>query len=152
MRSIDDILNELDELIDHAWTLPLSGGRSVVDVEKVRELIDDVRLGMPAEIKNARMIVSDRTDIIAAARKESESIIRRAEERARALIDEQEIVRQASQKAAEIVGQAQLKAREMRTATTDFSEAQLKRAEDALLQSYNDVKNARISLKKPNNG
>ena len=42
--SIEEILDQLDELIDRAWSLPLTGGRCVVDADKVRELLDDVRL------------------------------------------------------------------------------------------------------------
>ena len=38
--SIEEILDQLDELIDRAWSLPLTGGRCVVDADKVRELLD----------------------------------------------------------------------------------------------------------------
>ena len=49
--NIEEILDVLDELLDKAWSLPLTGGRCVVDAERVRELIDDIRLNMPTEIK-----------------------------------------------------------------------------------------------------
>ena len=67
--NIDDILDAMDEMLDRAWNLPLTGGRCVVDAEKVRDLIDDIRLNMPAEIKQAKQIVADRTDIISVAKK-----------------------------------------------------------------------------------
>ena len=38
--NIEDILDLLDDMIDRAWSLPLTGGRCVVDAEKVRELLD----------------------------------------------------------------------------------------------------------------
>ena len=41
--NIDEILDVIDELLDRAWSLPLSGGRCVVDADKVRDLIDDIR-------------------------------------------------------------------------------------------------------------
>ena len=41
---IEEILDQLDELIDRSWSLPLTGGRCVVDADKVRELLDDVRV------------------------------------------------------------------------------------------------------------
>ena len=62
--NIDEILDVIDELLDRSWSLPLSGGRCVVDADKVRDLIDDIRLNIPSEIKQAKAIVSDRTDII----------------------------------------------------------------------------------------
>lgn len=49
--NIDEILDVIDELLDRSWSLPLSGGRCVVDADKVRDLIDDIRLNIPAEIK-----------------------------------------------------------------------------------------------------
>ena len=61
--NIEEILDVLDELLDKAWSLPLTGGRCVVDAERVRELIDDIRLNMPTEIKQAKAIVADRRDV-----------------------------------------------------------------------------------------
>ena len=43
--SIEDLLDEIDELLDRAWGLP--GGKSVVDAEKLRVALDDVRLELP---------------------------------------------------------------------------------------------------------
>lgn len=51
MNNIESILNDIDELLEDSWSLPLSGGRCVVDAEKVRELIDSIRMNMPSEIK-----------------------------------------------------------------------------------------------------
>ena len=99
---IEEILDQLDELIDRSWSLPLTGGRCVVDADKVRELLDDVRLNLPTEISQAQSIVADRTAIVEEAKKEAEAIIARAEKRAAALVEEQEIVRQSKNKAAEL--------------------------------------------------
>lgn len=147
--NIEEILDSLDDMLDRAWSLPLAGGRSVVDVEKVRELIDDVRLNMPTEIKQARAIVSDRADIIAGARKEAESIIRRAEEKSKTLIDQEEIVKQAQGKANEILTSAAKQAREMKQNSLEFADKVLTRAEETLIKSINDVKMGRQSVKSP---
>lgn len=93
--NIEDILDLLDDMIDRAWSLPLTGGRCVVDAEKVRELLDDMRLNLPTEIKQAKAIVADRTEIVTVAKREAETIVRRAEERAKALVAQEEITRQA---------------------------------------------------------
>lgn len=93
--NIDDILDAMDEMLDRAWNLPLTGGRCVVDAEKVRDLIDDIRLNMPAEIKQAKQIVADRADIISVAKKEAEDIVHKAEEHAKALVEQEKITKQA---------------------------------------------------------
>ena len=62
--NIEEILDMLDELLDKSWSLPLSGGRSVVDDEKIRELLDDVRLNLPSEIKQAKAIVESGNELM----------------------------------------------------------------------------------------
>ena len=62
--NIDEILNMIDDMLEEAWSLPFSGGRCVVDAQKVKECIEDIRLNLPGEIKQAKMIVADRNDII----------------------------------------------------------------------------------------
>ena len=145
--SIEEILNQLDELIDRSWSLPLTGGRCVVDAEKVRELLDDVRLNMPTEIRQAQSIVADRTEIVDNAKKEAEAIIARAEKRAAALVDEEEIVRQSKNKAAEITQQAQQQCREMRQSAKDFVDNILKNTEESLAASMSEVKNTRNAFR-----
>ena len=145
--SIKEILDQLDELIDRAWSLPLTGGRCVVDADKVRELLDDVRLNMPTEIRQAQSIVADRTEIVNTAKKEAEAIIARAEKRAAALVEEEEIVRQSRSKAAEIVQQAQQQSREMRQSAKEFVDNILKNTEESLAASMNEVKNTRAAFR-----
>lgn len=145
--SIEEILDQLDELIDRAWSLPLTGGRCVVDADKVRELLDDVRLNLPTEIRQAQSIVADRTTIVEEAKKEGEAIIARAEKRAAALVDEEEIVRQSKNRANDILQQAQQQSYEMRQSAKDFVDGILKNTEEALSSSMNEVKNTRLAFR-----
>ena len=145
--NIEEILDMLDELLDKSWSLPLSGGRSVVDDEKIRELLDDVRLNLPSEIKQAKAIVADRADILATAKREADAVVRRAEDRARALIAQEEIIKQAQQKANELLGQSQQKAREMRKGANDFAEDVLRRTEETLGKRLTEVRQARQALR-----
>ncbi|MBC8574988.1 ATPase [Yanshouia hominis] len=145
--NIEEILDMLDELLDKSWSLPLSGGRSVVDDEKIRELLDDVRLNLPSEIKQAKAIVADRADILATAKREADAVVRRAEDRARALIAQEEIIKQAQQKAAEILSQAQTKAKELRNASQDFSDDLLRQSEETLTKLLTEVRTTRQAMR-----
>ncbi len=145
--NIEEILDMLDELLDKSWSLPLSGGRSVVDDEKIRELLDDVRLNLPSEIKQAKAIVADRADILATAKREADAVVRRAEDRARALIAQEEIIKQAQQKAAEILSQAQTKAKELRNASQDFSDDLLRQSEETLSKLLTEVRTTRQAMR-----
>ncbi len=145
--NIDEILDVIDELLDRSWSLPLSGGRCVVDADKVRDLIDDIRLNIPAEIKQAKAIVADRSDIIDNAKKEAEAIVRKAEDRARALVSEQEVVKAAQARASEILSQAQMKSREIRQAAQEYSDGCLMKTEELLVRSLTEVKATRQAFR-----
>ena len=96
--SIENILDQIDEMIDKAWGMPLSGGKCLIEADRLRDMLDDIRGNMPSEIRQAKSIVSDRADIISTAKAEAEDIVRAAEERARALVMQEEVVKQAQQK------------------------------------------------------
>ena len=150
--NVDELLDLMDETLEEATNLPFTGGKRMVDVDKIRDIIDDVRLNMPAEIKQAKAIVADRAEIVAGARRESEGIIKKAEERARAMVDHEEIVRQAQQKAAEILTAAQQQAREMRTTITDYCENMLRQTEEVLTKGACEVKNVSGALRQKSKG
>lgn len=148
--SIDDLLDEIDDEIDKAWSLPLTGGKRAISADWLREKIDDVRANMPSEVRQAKNIVADRAEIISTARREAETIIRKAEERARRMMSEEEVYKQAEAAAAELLAQSQQKAREMRKGATDFAEDILRRTEEVLAGRIGDVRQARQMLRSPN--
>lgn len=144
---IEEILEKMDDLIDNAMQIPLSGGKCVVNADKIRDFIDDIRLNMPMEIKQARAIVSDRTDIIENAKKEADVIVSRAEDKARLIVSESEIVKCSNEKANEIMTTANQKSKELKHAATDFAENVFKATEEMLVASMGEVKKARQSVK-----
>lgn len=145
--SIEQVLDTLDELLDKSWSLPLSGGRCVVDAEKVRDMIDDIRINLPTEIKQAQAIVMDRNEILSGAKKESEQIIRKAEERAKALIAQEEIIKASQSKASDILTQTQIKSREMRHAAHEFSDDLLRATEESLTKALSELRTTRQALR-----
>lgn len=149
-KNIEDILDMLEEMLDAAWALPMSGGKIVVDGEKVREMLEDVRGNLPAEVRQAKAIVADRTEIVNTAKKEAENIIRNAEERRNQILSHEEIVVQAQERANEIQAQTQQRAREMRRSAQEFTEDILRRAEETLTQQVSQVRQARVSLRSKN--
>ena len=144
--NIEEILDMVDDLLDKSLSLPLSGGRSIVDDDKIRELLNDVRQSLPGEIKQARDIVADRSEILSSAKREADALIRRAEDRARALISQETIVKQAQAKANEILIQAQSKSKEMRIASTEFADDILRRSEESLAKLLVDLKETRQAV------
>lgn len=142
--TLDELLEQFDEVLDSGIKIP--GKKTVVDIEKLRAVVDDIRLNIPSEIKQARGIVSDRTEIITTAKREADGIIRNADERAKAMVAEQEIVKLAQEKAAEIISNAQTKSREMRKAAQDFVDDIMKRADEGLTSNLAEIRKTRAAL------
>ena len=46
-RTIEKILDNLDEVLENTWALPLSGGKRVVDIEDIRAFADEIRMNLP---------------------------------------------------------------------------------------------------------
>ena len=146
-NNIENLLLMMEEILDGAWSVPLSGGKSMVEADRLHELIEDIRLHLPVEISKAREIVNDRKVIMDDAKKEAEMIIRVAEERAKKLVDNDELVKQAQQKANEIMSTAQLQSRELKKAAGDYVDSVLKGCEEQLGKSLNEIRTKRQTLK-----
>ncbi len=145
--NIEDVLDQLDELLDKSWSLPLSGGRCVVDADRVRDFIDDIRINLPSEIKQAQAIVADRAEIVESAKREAEVIIRKAEDQRKALVSGEEVAKAAQQRAAELLQQTKTQTREMRGSAQEYSDNILRTAEEALTKSLTELRASRQALR-----
>ncbi|MBO4431963.1 MAG: ATPase [Clostridia bacterium] len=143
--NIEELLEQFDEVLDSGIKFP--GKKTLVDVEKLHAVVDDIRLNIPNEIKQARGIVADRTDIITTAKREADGIIRNAEERAKEIVSQEEIVKMSQEKAAEIISNAQAKSKEMRRAAQDFVDDIMRRADEGLTSNLGEVRKTRAALK-----
>ncbi len=143
--NMDDLMEQLDEVLETGFKMP--GKRVVVDIEKVRAIIDDMRMTMPTEVKQAKGIVADRADIINNAKREADSIIRVAEERAKAMTAQEEITKLAQAKAGEMLAAAQKKSREMRKAAQDFVDDLMQRSDEQLTANLNEIRKTRAALR-----
>ena len=143
--TLDELLEQFDEVLDSGIKLP--GKKTLVNVEKLRAVVDDIRLNIPSEIKQARGIVADRTEIITTAKREADGIIRTAEEKAKAMVAQEEIVKMAQEKAAEIIANAQSKSKEMRRAAQDFVDDIMRRADEGLTANLGEIRKTRAALK-----
>lgn len=146
--SIENMLESLEEMLVEGMSVPLSGGKRVVDVDAARDIVDDIRINMPQEILQAKAIVQDRAQIVAKAQKEAEEIVRRAEERARHLLDKEEIVHRAQEKARDISQTAQTQAHQLKQTVTQYCDNMLSQTQTQLQKSFNEVKVVKDNLKK----
>ncbi len=144
---IDEILDMMDDMLDDAGTIPFSSKKGAIDVEKMRGCINDIRLNLPDEIRNARNIVSDRKDIVNVANKEAEQIVRKAEERAKVIVSNDEITKAAKAQAVEILNQAQARAKDVKNAANKYIDDILSQSESALQAALTDVRKTKQAVR-----
>ncbi|HIQ59838.1 MAG TPA: ATPase [Candidatus Merdivicinus intestinavium] len=145
--NVDSILAMMEEMLDGAWSIPLSGGKAAIDADRFHELLEDLKMHIPVEVSKAKEIVNDRKIILDEAKKEAEMTIRVAEERAKKMIDHDEIVKQAQAKANELMSTAQLQTRELKKATSDYVDSVLRSTEEQVAKSLSELRSKRQAIK-----
>lgn len=147
MNKIDDILDEMDEALDKAKSFPFAGDKKFVNIDRMRDLIDDVRLHLPAEIKEARAIAFDKERIINGAKEKADAIIRQAEKRAETLVMQDTIVRESKKKALDILTQAKNSAAKITGEASEYADSIMNKTERFMAVVLQDVKKTKNSLR-----
>ena len=145
--NVNELLDTIEDTLEESTSMPLSGGKRLVDVEKVRDYLDDIRANLPGELRQAQQIVNDRAQIVDTANAQAQAIVKKAEERARILVSDAEIVKAAQQRAAEITAAAQSESRTLRQTVTDYCDNMLKTTEETMAENAAQVKNVRANLR-----
>lgn len=146
--SMQELIDALDDVVNEASPMPF-GKRSMVDVGKISDIISDMRMALPLEIRQAQKVVEDKNNIIDDAKREAENIIRKAEERRRELIDESDILKEARRRATEVLGSAEARCSDLRASTDAFADKMLMRVEELLSKDLNDLRLLRQNIASP---
>ncbi len=125
------LLDTLEDILDKSKHIPFTE-KGVVDKEEMLEIIQEIRLKLPDELKQAKWIKEERGRILQEAEKEADDIVREAENRIIAMIDEHEITRKAYDQKAEIIETANEMSREITKGTKDYADGILENLEVAI--------------------
>ena len=128
--NVNELLDTIEDALEESANVPLSGGKRIVDVEQIRDYLDEVRAALPGELRQAQQIVNDRAQIVDSANAQAQAIVKAAQQRA-----------------AEITVAAQTEARTLRQTVTDYCENMLRTTEDTMVENAAQVKNIRNSLR-----
>ena len=175
---IEQLIDEIETYIDGCKYQPLSNTKIIVNKEEIDELLRELRMKTPDEIKRYQKIISNKEAILNDARAKAEALVNDAMVHTNELISEHEIyqqayaqativVKQAHQQAQEILDNAVKEANSMRAAATQYTDDILANIENLLTQTmkmttdhyesfitalnhYNDIVNAnRVELNPP---
>lgn len=145
-NNIEEIITTLYEMVQDAWSLPLGAEKCVLERDKVLDLLDEISNQLPGELKQAKTIVESRNEVITNAKREAESILKQAEQRARQMISQEEVYRQAEQEADQLIKAAQQKIKDLKAATNEYVDDALRRTEESISTALNEIKASRSSF------
>ncbi|GAA6492187.1 MAG TPA: ATPase [Candidatus Bariatricus faecipullorum] len=123
---IEQIIEEIEEYIDSCKFQPLSTTKIIVNKDQMDELLRELRMKTPDEIKRYQKIIANKDAIIADAQAKAESMIEEAQVQTNELVSEHEIMQQAYAQANEIVMAATEQAQQiLDNATSDANDIRI---------------------------
>ena len=131
MESVLQLLDELEEILDNSRAVPFSNKVSV-DKEEIYDIISEIRMKLPNELKQSKWVVEGRNKILIDAQKEADEIVKNAEDKVLRLVEDNEVTKKAYDQAAAIIDSAKKTAKEMRLGAIEYSEGMLSEAESKL--------------------
>ena len=143
---IEQLIDELEEYIDNCKPKFMSNAEIIVNKEEIDELLRELRMKTPDEIKRYQKIISNKEAILNDARAKAEALINGATIQTNELISEHEImqqaytqanivVTQAAQQAQEILDKATIEANELRMQAAQYTEDRLAELENIIVSA-----------------
>lgn len=143
---IEQIIDELEEYIESCKPKFMSNSEIIVNKDEIDDLIRELRMKTPDEIKRYQKIISNKEAILNDAREKAEKLINEATIHTNELISEHEIMQQAyaqanevvtmaSQQAQEILDKATIEANELRMQAAGYTEDRLAELENIILSA-----------------
>ena len=114
-----ELLEEIEEVVDTASSVPLTG-KIMVDADELLEIVKEIRTELPDEIQQAQWIKGEREKILSEAKQEYERIIKDAMKQAESLIDNDDITIKAKQRAEEILSVTKANACSLKMSTYNY--------------------------------
>ena len=110
---IEQIIEEIEEYVENCRYQPLSTTKIIVNKEELEELLRELRLKTPDEIKRYQKIIGNKDAILADAQAKADNIIAEAEKKAQELTSETEVMQAAYAQANDTVNQANQQAQDI---------------------------------------
>jgi len=146
--NIHEAVDRLEYLIAHSRHITLTR-TVIIDQEEALACIDDLRLSLPDEIKQARWTLQEQQRLLSEAQAEAGRTISKASERAQTMMGQQELIKRAEKQAETILRDASARADEVRRAADRYAWDVMQSLEAQLLRTVATVKKGVEALRKP---
>ena len=144
---INELIDQLETLIRDAWSLPLSTEKCILDRNNALSLLEEIKTQLPAEVTEAKRLISGKAEFIRQTRGEVDQMRRQAEDEVRRMVEKENVVIEARKKAREILTTAENKASDLRAASSSYADDLLRRTEEAITQSLSAIRQSRSSFR-----
>ena len=140
------LIDQLEALLNEGSHPPLVGKRVLLDEQRAWEIIDQMRVSIPDEVKKAKRINQERDRIIAQANEEATRIVELGRDEAQLMAADHEIAKQAQARAQTIVERAQREADALKADADDYTIQVLSKLEEDLAKALSIVRNGLLKL------
>ena len=134
------LIDRLEELFNDAKAVPFTHN-VVVDEDKMLELIDQMRIAIPEEVKKAQQLVAQRDRVMAQAQEEANRTLQIARDKADQYVQKDMIVQEAQRRAEQIISQARGEAEATRVDADNYVIDTLMQLQDQIAKLSNQVSN-----------
>jgi len=139
------LVDRLEELFNQSRPIPLTHN-VIVDEDRFLEIIDQMRISIPDEVKKAQQVTAQRDRVLAQAQEEAARTIALAKQKADEAIDRDAIVQAAQARSEQILAQARGEAEGLRREADDYIVEALGSLENELSQLLNQARNGIAKL------
>jgi hypothetical protein len=139
------LVDRLEELFNEARAVPFTHN-VVVDEDRMLEVIDQMRIVVPDEVKKAQQVLAQRDRFLAQAQEEADRTIALARDKAEQIAGRDNIVVEAQRRAEQILTQARADADATRRDADDYVVDTLVQLQDNLEKILNQVRNGVITV------
>ena len=140
------IIDLLEDKVEQAKSIPLMN-RAMVDKEELLSNIEELRLNIPEDMKQARLIKDERKRILAEAQAEADEIVKNAKIKVEKMIDEHEITKKAYEPANQIIAAAQKNSRELRMGARQYVDSLFADTDAKLTKAQSIIRKARADVR-----
>ncbi|NLY47137.1 MAG: ATPase [Tissierella sp.] len=140
------LIDEIEDIIEDGSTLPFSK-KVMVDVDEILDIIKEIRIRLPDEIKQAAWIKDEKQRILAEAQKDADNLLNEAEYRLEELIDQEAITKAAKERAEELINKAQTTAKEIRLGAMEYADSLLLETQEQLKDVITELNENRKELR-----
>ena len=144
---IMEILNTMEDAIDKASSVPLTG-KIMLDKDEIMDYIQEIRLVYPDELKEAKWVKSERARILSEAEARAETIQKNAAETQMQLINEHEIYRCAEEQANEMIEQVRQEILEKEQEADAYVLDAIEKLEDSVSLILQKIRDDKASFQK----